>query len=76
MLPKIKLSVKIGFGVGEISVIYVGGVLRRCEYLPAGLPLTQAFQSEHLCSKGGETIVSMEVYNMVSQFFSFEPVSV
>ena len=33
------LSVKIGFGIGDFSIIYVGGVLNRAEYLPAGPPL-------------------------------------
>lgn len=36
----VKLSVKIGFGVGDFSIIYVGGILGRAEYLPAGDPLT------------------------------------
>lgn len=30
----------MGFGVGELSVIYVGGVFNRSEFLPAGDPLT------------------------------------
>jgi adenylate cyclase 10 len=43
----IKLSVKIGFGVGEISIVYLGGVFNRSEYLATGAPLTMAFESEH-----------------------------
>ena len=31
---------KIGFGVGPFSIIYVGGVFGRAEYLPVGDPLT------------------------------------
>lgn len=58
MLHNISLSVKIGFGVGDINIIYVGGVFGRSEYLATGPPLTQAFQSEHCATKGGQTIVS------------------
>lgn len=39
-MDDIKLSVKIGFGVGEFSIIYVGGIYGRSEYLPVGDPLT------------------------------------
>ncbi len=58
ILDKIKLSVKIGFGVGKIEIIYVGGIFDRCEYIATGDPLTQAFESEHHAKGGGETIVS------------------
>lgn len=39
IVDSIMLSVKIGFGIGDFSIIYVGGVLNRAEYLPAGPPL-------------------------------------
>jgi len=52
------LSVKIGFGIGDFSIIYVGGVLNRAEYLPAGPPLIQAFESEEHAVKGGVIIIS------------------
>lgn len=39
IVDNIMLSVKIGFGIGNFSIIYVGGVLNRAEYLPAGHPL-------------------------------------
>jgi len=39
IIDGVKLSVKIGFGVGEFSIIYVGGILGRAEYLPTGDPL-------------------------------------
>lgn len=74
ILENIKLSVKIGFGVGDINIIYVGGVFDRSEYLATGDPLIQAFSSEHCASKGGETIVSQEVFNLVKDFFKFQVV--
>ncbi len=49
---------KIGFGVGDFSIIYVGGVFNRREYLPTGDPLTQAFESEHHAEGGGVIIIS------------------
>ncbi|CAD8086258.1 unnamed protein product [Paramecium primaurelia] len=72
ILEDIKLSVKIGFGIGDINIIYVGGVFGRSEYLATGDPLTQAFKSEHHATSGGQIIVSQEVFDMVSDFFVFQ----
>ena len=58
----ISLSVKIGFGIGDINIIYVGGVFNRSEFLATGEPLIQAFEAEHHVVRGGQTIVSKEVY--------------
>jgi adenylate cyclase 10 len=41
------------FGVGDINMIFVGGVLGRSEYLATGDPLVQAFHSEHHATGGG-----------------------
>ena len=38
------LSVKVGIGVGQISILHMGGVLNRLEYVAVGDPLVQAFQ--------------------------------
>ncbi|CAK63665.1 unnamed protein product (macronuclear) [Paramecium tetraurelia] len=75
ILPDLKLSVKIGFGIGDINIIYVGGVYNRSEYLATGEPLLQAFQSEHCATKGGETIISKEVYEFVKDYFTFETIN-
>lgn len=74
ILEGIKLSVKIGFGVGDISIIYVGGVFNRSEYLATGQPLIQAFESEHCATMGGQTIISQDVYNLVGRYFQCLPV--
>jgi hypothetical protein len=74
IVDNIKLSVKIGFGIGDFSIIYVGGVFNRCEYLPAGDPLTQAFEAEHHADRGGLTIVSNKVREKVRHFFIFEEI--
>ncbi|CAD8172324.1 unnamed protein product [Paramecium pentaurelia] len=70
----IQLSVKIGFGVGEMSIIHVGGVFNRIEYLATGDPLLQAFASEHCLTEGGKIIISQQVYNLVNNFFECKEV--
>ncbi|KRX10829.1 P-loop containing nucleoside triphosphate hydrolase [Pseudocohnilembus persalinus] len=71
IMDDIRLSVKIGFGVGKFSIVYVGGVFGRAEYLPAGDPLNQAFEAESYAPHGGVVIVSPQVYQIVSEFFEF-----
>ena len=39
MYSDLHLSVKIGFGYGNINIIYVGGVYDRAEYLATGDPI-------------------------------------
>ena len=34
------LRKKLGFGVGEMNIIHVGGIFARTEYLATGDPLT------------------------------------
>lgn len=70
------LSVKIGFGIGDFSIIYVGGVLNRAEYLPAGKPLIQAFESESHAEKGGVIIISEEVEEYLKKNNYFDMVEV
>lgn len=65
----IKLSVKIGFGVGDFSIIYVGGIFGRAEYLPAGDPLIQAFESEHAADSGGVVNCSQQIYDLIKEHF-------
>jgi adenylate cyclase 10 len=59
----------MGFGVGYVDIIYIGGILKRCEYIPVGSPLTQAFQSEHHATGGGGVIVSTEVWSLIKDSF-------
>jgi hypothetical protein len=68
------LGVKIGFGVGSVKIIYVGGVLQRAEFLPVGEPLTQAFRCEHSCPGGGYIAVPDAVKTMVEGLFEFEKI--
>ncbi|CAD8122137.1 unnamed protein product [Paramecium sonneborni] len=70
ILENIKLSVKIGFGVGDINILYVGGVFNRNEFLATGQALIQAFESEHCATKGGQVIISQDVFQMVGQYYN------
>lgn len=71
IIDDVKLSVKIGFGVGQVTIAHVGGVFQRAEYLPAGPPLTQAFECEHLATGGGVVIVSRQVWEKCFDYFEF-----
>ena len=70
----VSLSVKIGFGVGVVKIIHVGGVLGRSEYLPVGKPLSEAFEAEHLAPSGGVIIIPENMKKMVSERFEFQKI--
>ena len=74
IIDEVKLSVKIGFGIGQVTIAHVGGVFQRAEYLPAGSPLTQAFECEHLAPHGGVVIVSKQTWERTCNFFDFEQI--
>ena len=38
----VRLSVKLGLGAGQITIVHVGGVYQRLEYIVTGPPLVQA----------------------------------
>jgi hypothetical protein len=67
-----KLSVKIGFGLGKVKIIHVGGVGGRVEYLPVGTPLSEAFEAEHLAETGGVIIIPNNIQNMIRDHFNLE----
>jgi len=66
------LSVKIGIGIGNFKIAFVGGQFDRCEYLVIGEGMKQACISETRASKGGEIIVSQEVHALVNGFVELE----
>ncbi|RYY34780.1 hypothetical protein EON62_02990, partial [archaeon] len=65
----VTLSVKIGIGVGEVSVLHLGGILRRMEYVAVGEPLVQAFAAEHHAEAGGDVILSPRAWSLVNTVF-------
>jgi len=66
----VQLSVKIGLGVGEVAVLYLGGVFGRMESVAVGDPLIQAFESEHHGSSG-QVICSRQVWASLSKHYGF-----
>ena len=67
-----KLTVKIGIGIGEFKIVFVGGQFDRCEYLIIGEGMKQACESETHAEGGGEVICSNDVYLLVKEFYDFE----
>ena len=64
----VQLSVKIGLGVGEVAVLFVGGVFDRMESVAVGAPLIQAFGAEHHGSSG-QVIASKEVWHYLEKHY-------
>lgn len=52
LAQEVRLSVKIGIGMGKVSVLHLGGVYRRMEYIAVGEPLLEAFTAEHHATPG------------------------
>jgi class 3 adenylate cyclase len=67
-----KLSVKIGIGVGEVKVLFVGGQINRCEYLIVGESMRQACEAETHALEGGQTLVSEDVYSYIEKYYKME----
>ncbi|CAI2375966.1 unnamed protein product [Moneuplotes crassus] len=67
------LSVKLGIGVGDCSLLHVGGVFKRAEYFCVGEALSQALSSEE-DAVGGDIIVSKEVWQLVKEYFEGEEI--
>lgn len=66
------LSVKVGIGLGDCKVLFVGGVLKRNEYLIVGEAMRQACASECHCHAGGETVVSQFIKEKLKDVCEFE----
>jgi class 3 adenylate cyclase len=45
------MSVKLGIGVGDFSILHVGGVFKRLEYLCCGPALSEAFTAQDHCKR-------------------------
>ena len=67
----VTLSVKIGVGVGDVAVLYIGGDLGRAETVAVGAPLDQAFAAEHL-GVAGHVVCSREAWALVREHFNPE----
>ena len=67
-----KLSVKIGLGVGQCHILFVGGLFGRCEYLCVGECMRQACESETHAEHGGQVIMSEKVRENVEDCYDFK----
>eukprot|EP00752_Nemacystus_decipiens_P003083 g2855.t2 len=68
LTKEVRLSVKIGIGMGKVSVLHLGGVYKRMEYIAVGEPLLQAFTAEHH-AEPGDVIISMQAHKLVKDHF-------
>ena len=71
-----KLSVKIGIGVGQCHILFVGGLFGRCEYLCVGECMRQACESETHSEHGGQVLMSEKVRENVEENYVFREASV
>ena len=71
-----KLSVKIGLGVGQCHILFVGGLFGRCEYLCVGECMRQACESETHSEHGGQVLMSEKVRENVEDCYTFREAEV
>ena len=71
-----KLSVKIGLGVGQCHILFVGGLFGRCEYLCVGECMRQACESETHSEHGGQVLMSEKVRENVEDSYYFREAEV
>ncbi len=71
--PDVELSIKMGIGVGRMTVIHVGGEfdgdMPRMEYVGVGPALIQAFTAEHHATPG-DVVCSPECWAMIHASFT------
>ena len=63
---------QVGIGVGKISILHVGGIFNRLEYVPTGDALSQSFHAEHHADASHadeQVIMSPEAFRMVENKF-------
>ena len=64
MTQTIRLSLKVGVGIGPATMFYVGGHEGRCEYFASGTALRECFDACELASSG-DVILSAHVIAQV-----------
>eukprot|EP01084_Bolivina_argentea_P089246 161068_1 len=62
-------QLKIGIGIGKVSILYLGGVLGRVEYVAVGDAPVQAFKALH-CAKPGCVVTSERLGVVVREQFA------
>ncbi|HNB53615.1 MAG TPA: adenylate/guanylate cyclase domain-containing protein, partial [Anaerolineales bacterium] len=70
----IPLSMRIGIGAGDVSVVHLGGVFNRWELLVGGDPVVQSHAAERR-AQPGEVILSPLAYRLIRTFANGTPLS-
>jgi predicted ATPase/class 3 adenylate cyclase len=68
----LNLSLRIGIGVGAISIAHLGGIYGRREFLIAGEPILQLKEAQHQ-AQPGEVILSLQSWELVKDQCSGQP---
>ena len=72
MTPTIRLSLKVGVGLGPATMFYVGGHEGRCEYFASGAALRECFDACDLAASG-DVIISTAILDEVRDVSCGEP---
>ncbi|OII72137.1 uncharacterized protein cubi_01470 [Cryptosporidium ubiquitum] len=70
-IPGRHLTLHIGVGYGRTTILQVGGVMDRWEYVVGGPPFEEIAIAEPL-AKSGETVISPSVYSILAKHVSVE----
>ena len=65
-------KVKIGIGIGDISLVVVGGYDNSYEYICLGPSISEALECEKKAIHGEDLIISDSVYKIVKDYFICE----
>ena len=73
LAPGVVLSVKMGIGVGGVTLAHLGGeydgAVSRIEYIATGPAVLQAFKAESR-AKAGHVVAAPEAWTVAKQFFT------
>eukprot|EP00056_Hartaetosiga_gracilis_P002016 m.49654 g.49654 ORF g.49654 m.49654 type:complete len:1204 (+) comp10873_c0_seq4:170-3781(+) len=64
--PALHLHLHMGIGCGWLTIVHVGGVYKRWEYILSGPPLVQIGNAEPL-ARPGETVISPEAFKHMTK---------
>jgi ABC-type oligopeptide transport system substrate-binding subunit/class 3 adenylate cyclase len=67
------LSLRLALGAGEVTVIHLGGVFGRWDFVVTGEPFTQAWEAEHL-AQPGDIVLSAQAWALLQETATGQPV--
>lgn len=71
---EIKLSARLGLGVGKVNILQVGGVLGRIEYVLTGEPMEQATEAIALTDHPDSIAIPKAFHDLVENHFTATPI--